>query len=251
MEPFSALLAIWAGNSPVPGEFPAPRSVTRSFDVSLTCTWINDWVNNREAGNYRRPLWRLRNDRTSNGNYLKQLWHILLTPICVTKSRCINVSYTYLKPVFVYPNCIYSFFCRSHFHLEGLGSFSWEVWSDWLFLKYRYYIHWLRAPAGRMRGSSFLLMGKITSDIYTQNGFTMPYSLLPVPSGSTHLITGFFKRIRQPYSYNGGHSESRRNRPGETATYGESWAMGLLPDTHNCGCACAGNAGNVFPVTAG
>ena len=39
----------------------------------------------------------------------------------------------------------------------------------------------------------------------------------------------------------------------------EAWAgfnhglhgMGLLPDTQNCGCACAGNAGNVFPVTAG
>ena len=30
-----------------------------------------------------------------------------------------------------------------------------------------------------------------------------------------------------------------------------SKAMGLLPDTWNCGCACAGNAGNVFPVTAG
>ena len=27
--------------------------------------------------------------------------------------------------------------------------------------------------------------------------------------------------------------------------------MGLLPDAQNCGCACAGNAGNVFPVTAG
>ena len=27
--------------------------------------------------------------------------------------------------------------------------------------------------------------------------------------------------------------------------------MDLLPDTQNCGCACAGNAGNVFPVTAG
>ena len=27
--------------------------------------------------------------------------------------------------------------------------------------------------------------------------------------------------------------------------------MGLLPDTQNCGCACAENAGNVFPVTAG
>ena len=28
-------------------------------------------------------------------------------------------------------------------------------------------------------------------------------------------------------------------------------SMGLLPDTKNCGCACAGNAANVFPTTAG
>ena len=33
METFPALLAICAGNSPVPGEFPAQRPVTRSFDV--------------------------------------------------------------------------------------------------------------------------------------------------------------------------------------------------------------------------
>ena len=33
MEAFSALLAICAGNSPVPGELPAQRPVTRSFDV--------------------------------------------------------------------------------------------------------------------------------------------------------------------------------------------------------------------------
>ena len=33
METFSALLAICAGNSPVPGEFPAQRPVTRSFYV--------------------------------------------------------------------------------------------------------------------------------------------------------------------------------------------------------------------------
>ena len=32
METFSALLAICAGNSAVPGEFPAQRPVTRSFD---------------------------------------------------------------------------------------------------------------------------------------------------------------------------------------------------------------------------
>ena len=33
METFSASLAICAGNSPVPGELPAQRPVTRSFDV--------------------------------------------------------------------------------------------------------------------------------------------------------------------------------------------------------------------------
>ena len=33
MEAFSALLAICAGNSPIPGEFPTQRPVTRSFDV--------------------------------------------------------------------------------------------------------------------------------------------------------------------------------------------------------------------------
>ena len=33
METFSALLTIYALNSPVPGEFPAQRPVTRSFDV--------------------------------------------------------------------------------------------------------------------------------------------------------------------------------------------------------------------------
>ena len=54
METFSALLALCAGNSPVTGEFPAQRQVTRSFDVSFICAWINHWVNNREAGDLRR-----------------------------------------------------------------------------------------------------------------------------------------------------------------------------------------------------
>ena len=33
METFSVLLAICAGNSPVPGEFPTQRPVMQSFDV--------------------------------------------------------------------------------------------------------------------------------------------------------------------------------------------------------------------------
>ena len=39
LETFSALLAISAGNSPVPGEFPAQRPVTRSCDVFFGWGW--------------------------------------------------------------------------------------------------------------------------------------------------------------------------------------------------------------------
>ena len=35
METFFALLALWAGNSPVTGEYPSQRPVTQSFDVSF------------------------------------------------------------------------------------------------------------------------------------------------------------------------------------------------------------------------
>ena len=54
MEPISALLALCAGNSPVTGEFPAQRPVTRSFDVFFNCAWIYDWVNDHKAGDLRR-----------------------------------------------------------------------------------------------------------------------------------------------------------------------------------------------------
>ena len=54
METFSALLAICAGNLPVPGEFPAQRPVTRSFDIFFDLRLINGWVNNRKAGDLRR-----------------------------------------------------------------------------------------------------------------------------------------------------------------------------------------------------
>ena len=52
MEPFPALLAPCAGNSPVTGEFPSQRPVTRSFGVF--CAWTNGWVNNRDVGDMKR-----------------------------------------------------------------------------------------------------------------------------------------------------------------------------------------------------
>ena len=64
METFSALLAICAGNSPVPGEFPTQRPVTRSFDVffdlclnkRLSKQWWGWWFEMLSC-----PLWRHRN----------------------------------------------------------------------------------------------------------------------------------------------------------------------------------------------
>ena len=50
----SALLAICAGNSPGPSEFPTQRPVTGAMMFSLTSAWINGWVNNLEAGDLRR-----------------------------------------------------------------------------------------------------------------------------------------------------------------------------------------------------
>ena len=54
MEPFSVLLAICAGNSPAPVNSPHKGQWCGAFMFSLICAWINDWVNNHEAGDLRR-----------------------------------------------------------------------------------------------------------------------------------------------------------------------------------------------------
>ena len=60
METFSALLAIYAGNSPVPGEFPAQRPVTRNFDVFFDLR-LNKLLSKQSWGWWfemaSRPLW--------------------------------------------------------------------------------------------------------------------------------------------------------------------------------------------------
>ena len=54
MEAFSALPVLCAGISPVIGEFPSQRPVTRTLMFSLICAWTNGGVNNRYGGNLRR-----------------------------------------------------------------------------------------------------------------------------------------------------------------------------------------------------
>ena len=61
METFSALQAICAGYSPVPGEFLPQRPVTRSFDVFFDLR-LNERLSKRAWGwwfeTLSRPLWR-------------------------------------------------------------------------------------------------------------------------------------------------------------------------------------------------
>ena len=61
MQTFSALLAIYARNSPVTGEFPAQRPVTHSFNVFFDLR-LNKRLNKQSWGWWfetpSRPLWR-------------------------------------------------------------------------------------------------------------------------------------------------------------------------------------------------
>ena len=54
IETFSALLAICAGNSPVPVNSPLKGQWRRAMMFPLISAWINGWVSNREAGDLKR-----------------------------------------------------------------------------------------------------------------------------------------------------------------------------------------------------
>ena len=74
METFSALLALCAGHSPVPGEFPTQRPVTRSFDVYFDLR-PNKRLGKQSWGWWFQTLswslWRHRNGLRTNFN---EIW---------------------------------------------------------------------------------------------------------------------------------------------------------------------------------
>ena len=74
MGTFSALLALCVGNSPVIGDFPSQRPVTRSFDVFFNLR-LNKQLSKQSWGRWfetpSRPLWRHCNEWLLWGeNYL-------------------------------------------------------------------------------------------------------------------------------------------------------------------------------------
>ena len=80
MEAFSTSLALCAGNSPITGEFPAQRPVTRSFDVFFDLC-LNKRLSKQSWGwwfeTLSRPLWRYRNDWPRSCLYIKAFVHLL------------------------------------------------------------------------------------------------------------------------------------------------------------------------------
>ena len=91
METFSALLAIYAGNSPGTGEFPAQRPVTRSFDVFFDVRLIKRLSKHLRGWWFEtlsHPLWGHRNDIVLSKLILSM--HILQS--CFTGSSTIIAS---------------------------------------------------------------------------------------------------------------------------------------------------------------
>ena len=90
METFSAQLAICAGNSPVPGEFPAQRPVTRSLDVFFDLR-LNKRLSKQSWGWWYEtlwsPLWRHCNVQSVPLYYcLLYIWYALVLMTGILKN---------------------------------------------------------------------------------------------------------------------------------------------------------------------
>ena len=99
METFSAWLALCAGNSPVTGEFPSQRPVTRSFAVLFDLSLNKRLRKNRDAGDLR-PLWRHCNSKENR-------WY----NTGMFRTHC---HYYWHWPVEQHRNCCRSFYSLSH-----------------------------------------------------------------------------------------------------------------------------------------
>ena len=92
METFSALLAFCVGNSPVIGEFPAQRPVTRIFDVFF-CLCLNQHLSKQRRRRWletpMRLIWRHCNDLTPWSSRLLFVWwsqHPCVFVVCIDLS---------------------------------------------------------------------------------------------------------------------------------------------------------------------
>ena len=136
METFSASLAIRAGNSPVPGEFPAQRPVTRSFGAFFDLR-LNKRLSEQAWGwwfeTLPRPLWRHSN---VSGTFLfsvssisiysvwpnDDIWRRRSASILAQIMVCwITASIDYLKRCWLISNEVQWRSPRGQFHKKSLS----------------------------------------------------------------------------------------------------------------------------------
>ena len=104
METFSALLAICAGISPVPGEFPTQRPVTRSFDIYFDLR-PNKRLSKQSWGWwFETPPWSLW--RHCNASHTTTHWD----------SRQLRDGTTIYKVTYGVMACIYPQYTQTHTH---------------------------------------------------------------------------------------------------------------------------------------
>ena len=99
METFSVLLALCAGNSPVPVNSLHKGQWCGALMFSLICAWINDWVNNHEAGDLRRHLGQYDVNVTCDPHWWCVFSGILACLWYIMGFLCMFLSYV------VPPNC--------------------------------------------------------------------------------------------------------------------------------------------------
>ena len=101
METFSALLALWAGIHQSPVNSPHKCQWLGALMFSFICTWINDWVNTREAGDLRRHrahydvnvMWRY-----ELINHIRDFQKKIIKGHGVWGLRQVRVSWTFPRP---------------------------------------------------------------------------------------------------------------------------------------------------------
>ena len=92
METFPALLALCVRNSPVTGEFPTQRPVTRGFDVFFDLR-LNRRLSKQTLGwrfeTSSRSLWRQCNDTHTVINVYLWRFLVIIWTTCSTHNRCV------------------------------------------------------------------------------------------------------------------------------------------------------------------
>ena len=114
METYSALLALCAGNSPVPVNSPHKGQWHRALMFYLICARINDWINNREAGDLKGH----------RGHYDVNVMQIPYTIFVCCLCVCVCVNICIRMCIHIHSDNILLLLCHSYCFLFSHTIFS-------------------------------------------------------------------------------------------------------------------------------